>query len=196
MSGNLATPAAADAGALLTQADFYARAELLAAEFERHLSAGNHGAGPFATESSEDAYRFEAAQSAQIYTRGLLTDLLAALHGWAYNAVGALHVSTPRAVAFLRGCRREVLRDDVSRGWHYLLPLSAAPEPARRLRLMVDDLSEETDGGPTIRLGRLVNVELRFNQLVVHKAGAAYGIEPAREGRAAEALFFLDGFLW
>ena len=67
---------------------------------------------------------------------------------------------------------------------------------AGHIKLLAPDSSK--DGiQRSVRVGRITNIRLDFNQLLVHSTGASYSIEsPKNSMNPLDGVVFLDGYMW
>jgi hypothetical protein len=182
----------------LLERDFYARADALWAEFEKQLSGSldaNDGMTPLMYAFGRDAYQFLSGSAERLFSHGLLQGLIERLEQWGREALDAGHVSTPHARVYINGCRRELIRDSVHAPWHYMLSLSTHRSPKTgRIRLLADNPEEP---GRTMSLERVLNLQMKFNELLVHNTAQAYAVEIVKGSmNPLEGAIFLDGYLW
>ena len=178
-------------------------ADTLRGQFDERVSAfieASAGLTPFGFAFVENRYQFLTASAERIFTPDLLEDFVDRIREWADGAVGASHVSTPQTRIYISGCSRNLLRDEVSAPWHYLLPLSRAhPQHKNRKigHVKVLTSSIPCGNGEKVSVDRVVSSDLNFNQLLVHKTENPYSVTPTRvSANPFEGLVFLDGYLW
>jgi len=104
--------------------DFFAKPELIRRAFEKCCLTSTEGL-------SEIRYPFvpgvgtHLSVPADTFEKALLADFITRVRTWSARELGATHVSTPSVSAFVVGCRRAVVRDDIPTLWHYMFSLSA-----------------------------------------------------------------------
>ncbi|HLJ91449.1 MAG TPA: hypothetical protein VKZ53_31915 [Candidatus Angelobacter sp.] len=174
---------------------FFKAAEELRASFDFHaVSRQSEGLTPFTYAYLPDAYNFLTASAEEVLDEPAVAGLTETLRAWA-RTLSCSHVSTPQVRVFPRGCSRFLVPDQASPGWHYLFCMTrgTGSEPS------CVQLAEEnpSEGNRTISIQQAVNLELQFNELLVHRAGAAYAIAGSKSSiDPVQAVVFLDGYLW
>lgn len=174
---------------------FFKAAEELRAGFDlRVTSRQSEGITPFIYAYLPDAYNFLTASAEEVLDEPAVTGLTEALRTWARD-FSCSHVSTPQVRVFPRGCGRLLVPDQMSSGWHYLFCITRAAGSEPSCVQLVEERSGEEDRAVSIQ--QAVNLELQFNELLVHRACAAYAIAGSKSSaNPAQAVAFLDGYLW
>lgn len=187
-----------EAASFLLESSFFARADLLRAEFERQMSGPleeNDGLTPFTYAFARGAYQFLSACAEHLFSEGLLQPLISRLQAWSKESLGLSHVSTPHARVYINGCSRELLSDTVSAPWHYMLSLGVHRTGKTGCIKLVTGNAETQDR--TMAVDRVYNMQLEFNQLLAHSTANAYAVEPVKSSmNPAEGVLLLDGYLW
>jgi GNAT superfamily N-acetyltransferase len=172
--------------------DFYERADSLSAQFEKRISAAvleSAGMTPLVYAFCPDAFQYLTTSAEHLFARDLLDDLIERLRGWAKGAIGACSVSSPQGRIYIQGCRRRLVTDRCTALWHYML--SVTPQHQKKgiaIRLLSNGTDEDE---------RTFNIQLKFNQLLVHRAECAYGIESkVASWDPIKGSIYLDGYLW
>jgi hypothetical protein len=184
---------------LCVENDFFHRADLLRAQFERLMSMSvpaNSGLTPFSYAFCQNAYQFLTVGAERVFEPEILDDLIHSLGAWAKKVLRTSHVSTPQLRIYINGCYRNLLCDDVSAPWRYALSLTKTLRPGR-----TGPVNVLIDGDSPLRrnlsLKKLANSHLLFNQLLVHWTNNAYSIEAAAGSmNPVEGNVFLDGYFW
>ena len=181
------------------QADFLGNADTLRSQFEKQMSDSaefNDGLTPLLYAFHRNSYQFLTATAERIFSQEALNEFTNALRAWAKEAIGGSYVTTPQLRVFIDGCRRELLRDSAEARWHYLVSLTRNDaREAGRIRLVSETISGPQDG--TAGIDSVMNLQLRFNQLLVHDTRSAYGISSSGTGTdPLKGTVFLDGYLW
>jgi len=178
------------------EAGFYDQANALRVEFEEKLAASiqaNAGITPLTYVFSENQCQLLTASSEQVFTRAILDDLIDRIGAWATATLGTFHVSTPQVRVYINGCKRELVRDSIHARWHYLLSLTREWPRASWVKVLAGAGHDDR----RFDVAPLIKSKLVFNQLVVHDAGDAYGIDfSSRVMNPARGIVFLDGYLW
>jgi hypothetical protein len=181
------------------QTDFFPKAEILWAQFEKHLKdAGktSDGLTPLLYAFCKNTYQFLTASADRVFSRELLEEFTGVLRKWANVTHGFSNVSTPQVRVYIAGCKRDLLRDDSEVNSHYILWLGRnGTKKSSRIKLVTKQGAEGLmDGSPTIE--RVFTLQLAFNQLLVHDARDPYAIESGSATDPLEGSVFLDGYLW
>jgi hypothetical protein len=182
------------------ESNFCNTAGKLRAEFETHMVAPNNGSDGLTQLTyafCEDSYQFLTASADHIFSRAILEDLIEKLALWSKNALGVSCVSTPQLRVYINGCGREMLQDSISADWHYMLSLTVGTRhKSNRIKLIKENGTNRRNGGP-VHVHRIAELQLEFNQLLVHGTSDAYSIELAKTSmNPKDAVIFLDGYLW
>lgn len=180
------------------QPDFSSQADLLRQQFETRLYGKGKGGGIscLSYAFSSGAYGFLTANAEQLFGRAELDALLDEIAQWGMRVVGTSYVSTPQVRVYIDGCSRSFARDEVDASWHYVIWLTRFPVGTKargRVRLI-------TGSGPglySLTVHRTVDLEPKYNDLIVHDTMCNYSIETRHLSmEPAEAVIFLDGYLW
>jgi Family of unknown function (DUF6065) len=178
--------------------DFYDQAAALRDQFERVASQASIDPSSDALlfTYAEDVYQFVSANATRVFSADLLFGFLDRLRSWAGKELGAMHASTPRVQIYIRGSHRNFAKDDIRARWHYLLSLTRNKKQAKRVNILLESASAKTDG-TRLRLNQVARVALDFNELLVHDARGAYGIEQVKEPtNPVGGVVLLEGYLW
>ncbi len=160
-------------------------------QLEQALSAD--GSGHLIPVDSVGACRFLLATADHIFTHDLVLAFLNGLRRWARENVEAQHASTPQIHVYVEGCRRDLAPDAIQARWHYLYSLTRGEAASIRL-LGKDNLRKKRFW---IALSRINNVQLRFNQLLVHETRQAYGLDCRNHAtKPLDGAILLHGYLW
>jgi hypothetical protein len=177
--------------------DFCAQAAELRAQFDQVVADSliNGGMTPFTYAFCKDAYQFLTASSERIFAQNLIDILSSDIRFWGARSLGTSMNSTPHARLYIRSCRRNFARDNVSHPWHFVFSLAGDhSERASYIRIM---RSECTENGATAVGSQVESLRLRFNQLLVHRTTWPYSIETSVDSMdPSEGLLLLDGYLW
>lgn len=184
---------------LCVENDFFHRADLLRAQFERLMSMSvpaNSGLTPFSYAFCQSAYQFLTVGAERVFEPEILDDLIDSLAAWAKKTLRTSHVSTPQLRIYLSGCYRNLLCDDVSAPWRYALSLTKDLQLGR-----TGPVNVLTDGDSSLQrslsVKKLANSHLPFNQLLVHWTSNPYSIDAATNSmNPVKANIFLDGYFW
>jgi hypothetical protein len=185
--------------AFLVQDDFYDQATTLRTQFEQVVSSitsTDPATNPFTYAFCENAYQFIAASSERIFNANLLFCLLDRIRAWARQNLGATHASTPRVQLYIQGSHRNLAKDDIRVGWHYLFSLTRNEKQARRANVILESASEILEG-VGFKVSRVERVNLSFNDFLVHDAKRLYGIDRVKgSANPIEGMLLLGGYLW
>lgn len=181
------------------ESNFYEHAAALRMQLEERLSlcaSNDAGVTPLRYVFSNNRYRFLTASAEHILTSESLQDLIEQLYVWGQHHLGIAHVSTPQFRAYIGGCSREVIQDDVKPGWHFMLSLTQGTAQAvTRIRVLLT--GKERNGKNQLSVCDFVAVQPAFNRLLLHDSHDAYGVEPGQcSMNPLEGAIFLDGYLW
>jgi hypothetical protein len=177
---------------------FYETAGTLRRQIENRVAPPNglaDAASPLRYAYSEQIYQHLTAMAEEMLTRDILFDLLDRLRSWAQKSLGASYASTPRMQIYIDRCWRKIVRDDINAKWHYILCLTQNPKHRRMIKLLTDS----TPNGQNARftVGRVVTIELHFNELLVHDSGIPFGIADTKAStNPLEGAIYLDGYFW
>jgi hypothetical protein len=133
------------------------------------------------------------ATADQVFSHDLVLAFLASLRRCGKEKFDARYASTPQIHAYVEGCRRELAADSTPARWHYLYSLTRSQDARVQL------LSENDLQWFGIALGRVANIQLHFNQLLVHATLQAYALEgpiPVAATSPLQGLILLHGYLW
>lgn len=177
--------------------DFYSKAQTLRSEFDKAM-LGEHGQyggmTPLTYAYYKDAYQFLTAGAERCFSEEVLADLVETLEQWARNVLGASHVSTPQVRVYIRGCSRQLFRDEVTAPWHFMLSLTANDSSRRSGRIRI---LPEKDSLSKISINKVVTSVPVFNQLLVHSTHDSYSIEGVETSvNPLEGTVLLDGYMW
>jgi hypothetical protein len=182
-------------GAYLEKGFFKAVEDLRSGFDLRIASRQSEGLTPFTYAYMPEAYNFLTASAEEVLDEPMIDGLMEALRSWGARKLACSHVSTPQVRVFLRGCGRLLVPDQIRPGWHYLFCVTRAAGSEPSSVQLVEGHSGE--GEKSLSIQQVVNLELQFNELLVHRASAAYAIEGSKASIApAQAVIFLDGYLW
>jgi hypothetical protein len=177
--------------------DFYSKAEILRAEFEKAIldeSKRSTGMTPLGYAYHNDTYQFLTASAERCFSKEAVSDLIETLQQWGNNVIGTSHVSTPQVRVYIRGCSRELIRDDVATPWHFILSLTPNRHPDKgcQIKLLRENVQENSP-----RFHRVLSSFPVFNQLLVHSTREPYSIERIRTSmNPLKGMVFLDGYMW
>jgi hypothetical protein len=182
------------------ESSFFSGAEQLRDQFETQISQSvemNDGLTPLLYGYNRNVYRFLTSTAERIFSRELLEELMTALRNWAVRQTGASRISTPQLRVYINGCWRDLLRDNIDAQWHWMLSLGRpANRKIGRLKVLTETISS-TPGDDSLSLERVLDMQLRFNSLLVHPAANAYSIEVIKGSMdPLEGAVFLDGYMW
>jgi hypothetical protein len=181
------------------QDNFYDQAQALREEFERTIasaSSTDQATNPLTYAYSQNAYHFLTASAERVFNADLLFSLLDSLRAWARQNLGARHASTPRVQIYVRGSHRIFAKDDIFVGWHYILSLTRGEKHVRKANVILESASASLD---SVKFGvsRVERIRLKYNDLLVHDAKRAYGIDGVKcSVNPLEGLVLLGGYLW
>lgn len=186
----------------LLESEFFSRADTLWEQLQHALMARTENGSENSSENafrpltqvrSDRAYNFLLATAERVFTHELVRGFLNSLRQWGKEKLDASHVSTPQVHVYVKGCHRDLVPDAVRTQWHYLYSLTRSGTPSVRL-LGEDGLEKKRFW---IALSSITNVQLRFNQLLVHETCQAYGLEgPRRATEPLDGAILLHGYLW
>lgn len=180
--------------------DFFQSAEKLRMQFENRVFDSieqNDGLTPFTYAFSPGNYHFLTASADRIFSRDLLEELINAVRVWGHESFGASSVSTPQMRIYTSGCERALVPDLTEAKHHWILSLSRGTgSRTAELELMTQSIAAETANEP-LCIDRVVSLNLKFNQLLVHDARQPYGVyAPETSPNPLEAQVFVDGYAW
>lgn len=181
------------------QESFLANADTLWSQFAQNMANAvelNDGLTALLFAYRRDAYQFLTAAAERIFSQEALNEFTDALRAWGKETIDSPHVTMPQVRVYIEGCRRELLCDSTEARWHYMLSLTRNEvRDAGGVKLVSESVASPRNG--TAGLASLVNLQLRFNQLLVHDTQRAYQITSPRTGRdPSEGSVFLDGYMW
>lgn len=177
----------------ITEADFFQKADAFWEQLEKGLvvESANYPS-PLQQICEADRYSYLMATADQLFTQEVTLAFLGRLRRWAKDSLGARHASTPQIHLYHDGCHRALAPDASPTRWHYLYSLTRGRSPAIRLL--------ETNGQRKwfgIILSQIANLQLGFNQLLVHGTNQAYGLDvPSGAATPLEGAVLLHGYLW
>jgi hypothetical protein len=181
--------------------DFHKLSQTFREQFEKQIADSEeegNGLTPLTYAFANDAYQFLTASSENIFTQDVLEEFIEALRQWGESTLGASHVTTPQLRVFIQGCQRQLARDNINVQWHYLWCLTGSRRNDKNniIRLVAQDAGGE-DGPHPLSLSSISEVQLEFNQLLVHSTGDAYSVEAVKGSmNPVEGVIFFDGYLW
>jgi hypothetical protein len=181
------------------QEGFLANADILWSQFAQKMADAvelNDGLTMLLFAFRRDAYEFLTAAAERIFSQEALNEFTDALRAWGKETIGSVHVTMPQVRVYVEGCQRNLLCDSTEAGWHYMVSLTRnEARDAGRIKLVSESVSGPRNGAAG--LASLVNLQLRFNQLLVHDTRRAYQIISPRTGKdPCAGLVFLDGYMW
>ncbi|MBZ5534043.1 MAG: hypothetical protein LAO20_21650 [Acidobacteriia bacterium] len=181
------------------QTNFLSNVDTLWSQFEKQMTAAvesNDGLTALLYVFRRDTYQFLTATAERFFSQEALNELTDALRAWGKDTIGCSYVTTPQLRVYVDGCRRELLRDSTEARWHYLVSLTRnKARDAGRIKLISESVSGPRNHAAGV--ASLIDLQLQFNQLLVHDTRRAYGIASARTGMdAIQGSLFLDGYLW
>ncbi|MGB2603430.1 MAG: hypothetical protein WBC78_07540 [Candidatus Sulfotelmatobacter sp.] len=188
------------AAPIYLESDFYVKADTLRDQFEAQILGAadqNGGITSFSHAFCRDAFQFLTASAQSIFSADILDDVIGKLGSWATETLGTTSMSTPQTRLYIQGCSRGLLQDGIGEKWHYMLSICRnRKSSAGHIKLLAPDSSK--DGiQRSVRVGRITNIRLDFNQLLVHSTGASYSIEsPKNSMNPLDGVVFLDGYMW
>jgi hypothetical protein len=194
-----------DAGGLGSNAAFYRHAnfcplaEILRSHFEETITSAidlDDGLTPLVYAFCPDTYQFLTATAERIFSGEVLEEFLRWMREWAGRTLNATFVSTPQVRVYINGCFRSLVRDSSPAGWHWMLSLGRNSSlRSGRIKLLVGDATEDSRG-KGMRIDQILNLELNFNEFLVHRTNSEYGIElPRCDMNPLEGAILLDGYL-
>ena len=183
---------------IYVESGFHSKAEILRAEFEKAIfgeNKQNPGMTPLGYAYHNDTYQFLTASAERCFSEEALSDLIETLQQWGKNVIGTSHVSTPQVRVYIRGCSRQLVRDEVATPWHFLLSLTPNPHPGKSCQIKI--LQENVQENASPRLHRVLSSFPIFNQLLVHSTRESYSIARVQTSmNPLKGIVFLDGYMW
>jgi len=176
------------------EANFFEGADALRAQIEQACRDGlGDDMGPLSRVEAGHAYSFLMVTADRVFSHAAVVSFLTRLRGWGMENLGTRHASTPQIHVYLEGCVRAMAPDASSVGHHYLYSLTRA-EPAP-LHLLGGGGRRRT--WLRVGVGRLAEIRLGFNNLLVHRTDLAYAVKGLRGAKSAVgASVFLHGYIW
>jgi hypothetical protein len=180
--------------------DFFATADTLWSQFEQQISDSvelNDGLTPLLYAFGEGTYQFLTVSADRVFSRDALDEVTKTLRMWAKEQLGTSFVSTPQVRVYIDGCKRDFLTDRTEAQWHYMASLNRnSGKDGSPIRLAAESVRSRL-GERGFSLESVLNLQLRFNQLLVHNAESPYGIGPTKaSSNPVKGSVFLDGYLW
>jgi hypothetical protein len=179
---------------------FYEMAETLRSQFERAVldpQGRNGGMTPLSYAYFENGYQFLTASAERLFTKDVVDGLIDRLRRWGNVVLGVSHVSTPQVRVYFNQCSRNLLRDNVSAPWHFILSitLNHRQQSPARIKILKERIPRNTKDEFSVDM--IVNSALDFNQLLVHSTRDPYSVGAVKTSmNPLEGTVLLDGYLW
>lgn len=188
------TQAALAAPGHYREADFFDGADALRARFDEACARGaGNGVDALSRVDACGAYSFLMATAEQVFPHAVVLGFLSRLREWGMEHLGARHASTPQIHVYVDGCARALAPDATPAKHHYLYSLTRGDGAC--IRVLGSSNGHRKFLG--IGVSHLASVSLRFNDLFVHEANLAYGIEGPRGAKDLPgAAVLLHGYIW